>query len=194
MPTSCLQRDTSCYAAIRSSQHAQVWCCHARRQHNFAIAWACCLHAWQSCAVSVHGTDILSPSMTSLCCVRAWHGVVSMHARVQFCLHACVGTMLWGRMHNYNFVCSRRTCQPPLNSLQLLFHSSCLNPSPVSTLAMRLSASYPPAASNLSIAACRPSSAPLLPAQTALVRVPVNKPRDQGNIGYVSHVPVEIRF
>ena len=71
MPTSCLQRDTSCYAAIRSSQHAHVWCCHARRQHNFAIAWACCLHAWQSCAVSVHGTDILSPSMTRLCCVRA---------------------------------------------------------------------------------------------------------------------------
>ncbi len=179
MTTSFSQQDASHYAAIRSSQHAQVWCCHAR---------ACCLHAWQACVVSVHGTGVLYPCMARLCCLRAWHRrAVSMHGKVVLSL--CMGVVLSACTRGYNVVCSRCTCQPPLNSLQLLFHSSCLNPSPVSTLAMRLSASYPPAASNLSIAACRPSSAPLLPAQTVLVRVLGAKPPDQGKLERC-HVPL----
>ncbi len=131
----------------------------------------------------MHGTDILPPCMARLCCFYAWQVVLS----------SCMGAVLSACMHEYNVVCSRCTCQPPLNSLQLLFHSSCLNPSPVSTLAMRLSASYPPAASNLSIAACRPSSAPLLPAQTLLVRVHVDKPPNQGKNGEVPCAPLGFR-
>ena len=128
----------------QDASHRAVICSSQHAQVGCCHAWTRCLHAWQGCVVFVHGTGLLS---------------------------LCMGAVLSACMPGYSFVCSRHTCQPPLNSPQLLFHSSCLNPSPVSTLAMRLSASYPPAASNLSIAACSPSSAPLLPAQTARVKV-----------------------
>ena len=212
---------SSCMAQVAVSMHSKVvlsLCMGAVLSLRMTrlcclCAWAqCCLHARQGCVVSVHGGGdvgmhgkvVLSLCIARLCCcLYAQQGcVVSVHGRSVVCmLHAwqCCVVSVHGRravcMHaECDVVCSRCTCQPPLNSLQLLFHSSCLNPSPVSTLAMRLSASYPPAASNLSIAACRPSSAPLLPAQALLVRVPADKPPNQGKNGEVPRAPLGFRF
>jgi len=169
-----VSNDYQLFAARRKSL-----CCHPQQPACTGVVLSC--------------AGVLPPCMARLCCLRAWHRrAVSMHGKVVLSL--CMGMVLSACIHGYNVVCSRCTCQPPLNSLQLLFHSSCLNPSPVSTLAMRLSASYPPAASNLSIAACRPSSAPLLPAQTVLVTVLGAKPPDQGKIGKVSRAPLGFRF